>query len=106
MTFGNTSQLMLCMPNTLSISDEMPPRTEWDIVCSVKRALDVVGNRSTLLLLREAFYGTTRFDEFVRRVHLSEPVAAAGCAVSSMRGSSVAGAPGGGSADPNGVPIE
>jgi DNA-binding HxlR family transcriptional regulator len=41
------------------------------------RALDVVSSRSALLILREAFYGTTRFEEFAERVGISEPVAAA-----------------------------
>jgi DNA-binding HxlR family transcriptional regulator len=41
------------------------------------RALDVVSSRSALLILREAFYGTTRFDEFAQRVGISEPVTAA-----------------------------
>ena len=30
-----------------------------------------------MLILREAFYGTTRFDEFAERVGISEPVTAA-----------------------------
>jgi DNA-binding HxlR family transcriptional regulator len=41
------------------------------------RALDVISSRSALLILREAFYGTTRFDDFAERVGISEPVAAA-----------------------------
>jgi DNA-binding HxlR family transcriptional regulator len=32
--------------------------------CSIARALSVVGDRWTLLLLREAFLGTTRFEDF------------------------------------------
>jgi DNA-binding HxlR family transcriptional regulator len=40
------------------------------------RALEVVSSRSALLILREAFYGTTRFDDFAERVGISEPVAA------------------------------
>jgi DNA-binding HxlR family transcriptional regulator len=32
--------------------------------CSIARALSVVGDRWTLLLLREAFLGATRFEEF------------------------------------------
>ncbi|MEV6235295.1 helix-turn-helix domain-containing protein [Lentzea sp. NPDC051838] len=44
--------------------------------CSVTLALDVIGTKSALLLLREAFYGTTRFDAFVRRVGITEAVAA------------------------------
>ena len=37
----------------------------------------MVGTRSAFLLLREAFYGTTRFDDFAERVGISQPVAAA-----------------------------
>jgi len=45
--------------------------------CSVLRALEVLGARSTLLILREAFLGTRRFDDFARRVGVTESVAAA-----------------------------
>jgi DNA-binding HxlR family transcriptional regulator len=37
----------------------------------------VVSTRSAFLILREAFYGTTRFDDFAARAQVSEPVAAA-----------------------------
>jgi DNA-binding HxlR family transcriptional regulator len=36
--------------------------------CSVKRALDIVGEKWTLLVLREAFYGARRFEEFQTRI--------------------------------------
>ena len=45
--------------------------------CSLALAMDVIGTKSAFLLLREAFYGTTRFDDFVRRVGITEAVAAA-----------------------------
>ena len=32
--------------------------------CSISRAMEVVGDRWSILLLREAYYGTRRFDEF------------------------------------------
>ena len=46
-------------------------------VCSVARALSVVGERWTLLILRDAFLGTRRFDQFqsnlgITRRRLSE----------------------------------
>jgi len=41
------------------------------------RTLDVVRSKSALLILREAFYGTTRFDDFAERTGISEPVTAA-----------------------------
>jgi DNA-binding HxlR family transcriptional regulator len=43
---------------------------------SIRRALEVAGNRSALLIMREACYGTTRFDDFAARAGISEPVAA------------------------------
>jgi DNA-binding HxlR family transcriptional regulator len=43
----------------------------------IARALDVIPTRSAFLILREAFYGTTRFDDFAARVGISEPVTAA-----------------------------
>ncbi|MDH8137267.1 helix-turn-helix domain-containing protein, partial [Klebsiella pneumoniae] len=32
--------------------------------CSVARAMEAVGDRWSILLLREAYYGVKRFDEF------------------------------------------
>ena len=34
--------------------------------CSIARTLDVVGEKWTLLILRESFYGATRFEQFHR----------------------------------------
>ena len=45
--------------------------------CSVDRALQILSTRSALLLMREVFYGVSRFDELTARVGVSEPVAAA-----------------------------
>ena len=42
-------------------------------VCSVARALSVFGDRWTLLVLREAFAGATRFEEFADGVAASRP---------------------------------
>lgn len=53
-------------------------RTAWtDARCPIRSALDLVGTRSAILLLREAYYGTTRFDDFATRVGISDAVAAA-----------------------------
>ncbi len=40
-------------------------------VCSVARALAVVGDRWTLLILRDAFLGTRRFEDFQRQLGVS-----------------------------------
>ena len=44
--------------------------------CPIARALNVVGTRSAMLLMREAYYGTTRFDDFANLVGITEAVAA------------------------------
>jgi DNA-binding HxlR family transcriptional regulator len=60
------------------LTGELDPREGWKAErCTIAKALEVVSTRSALLILREAFYGTTRFDDFAERVGISEPVAAA-----------------------------
>jgi DNA-binding HxlR family transcriptional regulator len=44
--------------------------------CPLDRALQLIGNRSTLLLLREIFYGGSRFDALAKRVGVTDAVAA------------------------------
>jgi DNA-binding HxlR family transcriptional regulator len=64
-------------PATLTLQGDLDPRGGWEARrCPIDAAMDVVGTRSAFLLLREAFYGTTRFDDFAQRVGISEPVAA------------------------------
>src|SRR3954467_14687476 len=56
----------------------LEPREGWEArQCSIARALDVVSTRTAFLILREAHYGATRFDEFAERAGASEPVTAA-----------------------------
>lgn len=45
--------------------------------CPIERTLAVVGTRASMVLLREAAYGTRRYDDFVRRSGLSEAIVAA-----------------------------
>jgi DNA-binding HxlR family transcriptional regulator len=52
------------------------PRTYDDEICSVARALEVVGERWTLLLIRDAFGGLRRFGEFEASLGLSKKVLA------------------------------
>ena len=44
------------------------PRTYEGQACSIARALELVGDRWTMLVIREAFLGTRRFDDFQRRL--------------------------------------
>jgi DNA-binding HxlR family transcriptional regulator len=45
--------------------------------CPVSRTLEVVGTRSSLLIIREAFFGTRRFQDFTERVGIGEAATAA-----------------------------
>jgi DNA-binding HxlR family transcriptional regulator len=45
-------------------------------LCPMDRSLQRIGNRTALLLLREALYGATRFDQFRKRVGVTEAAAA------------------------------
>ena len=50
----------------------MPLPSDYpDQACSLARSLEVVGQRWTLLILRDAFYGVQRFDDFA--AHLKVP---------------------------------
>ncbi|HEY7489111.1 MAG TPA: helix-turn-helix domain-containing protein [Streptosporangiaceae bacterium] len=44
--------------------------------CPIQGALDIVGEKWTLLILRDAFNRVRRFDDFRRHVGLSDPVLA------------------------------
>ncbi len=66
------------MSSALRLTGPLDPRSGWTAErCTIAKALDVLSTRSALLIMREAFYGTTRFDDFAQRVGISEPVAAA-----------------------------
>ncbi|HWU23814.1 MAG TPA: helix-turn-helix domain-containing protein [Nocardioides sp.] len=45
--------------------------------CPIEKAMTVVGSRNAMLVMREAFYGTSRFDDFAERVGMSPATTAA-----------------------------
>jgi DNA-binding HxlR family transcriptional regulator len=45
-----------------------------DMTCSVARCLDVVGEWWSLLIVRDAFLGVTRFDDFQARLGISRNI--------------------------------
>lgn len=50
-------------------------RDKWSIgdACSMAKVLDLLRTKTTFLLIRECFYGTKRFDDFVKRSGVSAP---------------------------------
>jgi DNA-binding HxlR family transcriptional regulator len=66
------------MEPAIRLTGRLDPRDSWTADrCTIAASLDVVTTRTAFLILREAFYGTTRFDDFAQRVGISEPVTAA-----------------------------
>jgi DNA-binding HxlR family transcriptional regulator len=51
-------------------------RTYEDQNCSIARALEVIGERWTILIVRDAFLGIRRFDDFQRSLGVSRGVLA------------------------------
>ncbi|RVW08951.1 transcriptional regulator [Prescottella agglutinans] len=53
-------------------------RSSWSAIghCPIEKAMGVVGSRPAMLIMREAHYGTRRFDDFVTRVGLAPATAA------------------------------
>ena len=52
----------------------MPTRKANKSFCSAARALEVLGDRWTFLLIREVVFGTRRFDEFVSHLGIARNV--------------------------------
>lgn len=49
-------------------------RDAWSAVghCPIEKAMALAGTKSAMLIMREAFYGTTRFDDFAHRVGITK----------------------------------
>ncbi len=54
-------------------------RDAWSAVgeCAIEKTMTVVGTKSAMLLMREAYYGTTRFDDFAHRVGITKAATSA-----------------------------
>ena len=52
----------------------MLPRDYRDQRCSIAKALEVVGDRWTMLIIREVFSGTRRFEQFLGNLGIARTV--------------------------------
>ncbi|PJE13103.1 MAG: transcriptional regulator [Mycobacterium sp.] len=59
----------------MEFEKKLRDRKKWSIGdgCSMAKALDLLNTKTTFLVLRECFYGTTRFEDFVERIGTSAP---------------------------------
>ncbi|HEX5142252.1 MAG TPA: helix-turn-helix domain-containing protein [Mycobacterium sp.] len=54
-------------------------RDAWSAVghCPIEKTMALLGTKSAMLIMREAYYGTTRFDDFAHRVGITKAATSA-----------------------------
>lgn len=59
----------------MRFEERLRDRETWSIGdrCSAARVLDLLSTKTAFLVVRECFYGTTRFEDFVARIGTSAP---------------------------------
>jgi DNA-binding HxlR family transcriptional regulator len=75
------------------------PSTYPDQNCSIARSLEVVGERWTLLIVRDLFYGVRRFGDFVTQLGIPRAILADRLRLLAEHGVVVRGRDGGGTAE-------
>lgn len=72
------SQQRILRSVTISLEGQLATRGDTPLGdhCAIDRTMQLIGNRTAMLLLREAFHGVTRFDSLHKRVGVTEAVAA------------------------------
>ena len=61
------------------LQGRLADRDAWSAVgeCPIEKTMAALGTKSAMLILREAYYGTTRFDDFARRVGITKAATSA-----------------------------
>ncbi|WP_280405332.1 winged helix-turn-helix transcriptional regulator [Nocardia brasiliensis] len=61
----------------MEFEEKLRDRDAWSIGdgCSAERVLSLLSTKTVFLVVRECFYGTTRFEDFVHRIGTSAPAA-------------------------------
>ncbi len=59
----------------MEFEERLRDRDAWSIGdgCSAERVLGLLSTKTVFLVIRECFYGTTRFEDFVARIGASAP---------------------------------
>ncbi|MGA4844889.1 winged helix-turn-helix transcriptional regulator [Streptomyces sp. G5(2025)] len=59
----------------MKFEERLCDRDAWSIGdgCSAERVLDLLSTKTVFLVVRESFYGVTRFEDFVTRIGTSAP---------------------------------
>jgi len=61
------------------LQGRLADRDAWSAIgrCPIEKTMGLVGTKSAMLIMREAYYGTTRFDDFARRVGITKAATSA-----------------------------
>src|ERR1700727_346612 len=61
----------------MEFEKRLEDRQQWSIrdLCSMSKVLELLSTKTTFQVLRELFFGTTRFEDFVDRMGTSAPAA-------------------------------
>jgi DNA-binding HxlR family transcriptional regulator len=61
------------------LQGRLADRDAWPAVghCPIESTMTLLGTKSAVLIMREAYYGTTRFDDFHRRTGITKTASAA-----------------------------
>ena len=59
----------------MEFEEKLRDRDRWSTgdACSVARLVDLLNTKTAFLIIRECFYGTSRFEDFVDRIGASAP---------------------------------
>ncbi|KWX66564.1 helix-turn-helix domain-containing protein [Mycobacterium sp. NAZ190054] len=62
-----------------ALQGPLADRSAWSAVgrCPIEKTMALVGTKSAMLIMREAYYGTTRFDDFAKRVGITKAATSA-----------------------------
>ena len=61
------------------LQGRLADRDAWSAVgkCPIEKTMALLGTKSAMLIMREAYYGTTRFEDFWRRIGVTKAAASA-----------------------------
>jgi DNA-binding HxlR family transcriptional regulator len=59
----------------MEFEKRLQDRQQWSIgdACSMSKVLELLSTRTAFQVVRELFFGTTRFEDFVERIGTSAP---------------------------------
>jgi hypothetical protein len=65
----------------MQLKGGLADRSRWSAIgtCPIEEAMHVVGSRNAMVIMREAMYGTTRFDDFAELVGMSPATTSWSC---------------------------